>query len=139
MFKTKNKMARNTDSNPDNGINRIVEGTTMTGEINSESSIRIDGIFNGDIITKGRLVIGPSGKVTGNVKCQDAEIIGTLKGEIIVQQLLSLKSSALLDGDIYTDKLAIEPGSEFTGTCKMGKVKDIKFKDSETTREEKTA
>jgi len=139
MFKSKNKMARNNDINPDMAINRIVDGTIMEGEINSESSIRIDGTFTGNITTKGRLVIGETGKVVGNVKCQDAEIIGTLKGEIYVQKLLSLKSTAFLDGDIYTDKLAIEPGSEFTGTCKMGKVKDLKSNDTGRQAEEQTA
>lgn len=138
MFKSKNKMARNNEVNPD-AINRIVEGTKIEGDMVSESSIRIDGSFVGNITTKGRLVIGETGKVVGNIKCQDAEIIGHLKGEIYVQKLLSLKSTALLDGDIYTDKLAIEPGSEFTGTCKMGKVKDIKSNDKERQAEERTA
>ncbi len=132
-------MARNNETNPDMAINRIVDGTVMEGEIKSESSIRIDGVFTGNIATKGRLVIGETGKVFGNVRCQDAEIVGTLKGEIVVQKLLSLKSTAFLDGDIYTDKLAIEPGSEFTGTCKMGKVKDIKASEKERQNEERTA
>lgn len=119
-------MARSFENVPDMAVNRIVEGTQVTGEIKSESNIRIDGSFNGDITTKGRLVIGPSGKVEGTVNCQNSEIEGQLKGKINVQQLLSLKSTAKVEGDIFTDKLSIEPGAGFTGTCNMGaKVKDL--------------
>jgi len=104
----------------DNAINRIVEGTVIEGEIRCESNIRIDGIFTGNIGTKGRLVIGPSGKIEGNIICQNAEIDGFVKGKIQVAQLLSLKSTAKVEGDIFTDKLAIEPGAAFTGMCSMG-------------------
>ena len=71
--------------------NRIVEGTVIEGEIRCESNIRIDGVFTGNIGTKGRLVIGPTGKIDGNVICQNAEIEGFVKGKLNVQQLLSLQ------------------------------------------------
>ena len=123
----KGKMARNFDNVPDMAINRIVEGTKVNGDIVSESNIRIDGVFTGNITTKGRLVIGPSGLVDGVVNCENAEIEGKLKGKINVQQLLSLKTSAKVEGDIATDKLSIEPGAVFTGTCTMGsKIKSFK-------------
>lgn len=131
MFsKNKNGMAKNNDNLPDTTINRIVEGTHIEGEIKSESNIRIDGSFKGNLTTKGRLVIGPSGKIEGTIQCQNAEVEGLVTGRLNVQQLLSLKGSAKVEGDIFTDKLAIEPGSTFTGACNMGgKIKDIK-KDS---------
>lgn len=111
---------KTTDGVSDNAINRIVEGTVIEGEIRCESNIRIDGIFTGNIGTKGRLVIGPTGKIEGNIICQNAEIDGFVKGKIQVAQLLSLKSTAKVEGDIFTDKLAIEPGAAFTGMCSMG-------------------
>lgn len=135
-------MARNFDSAPDMAINRIVEGTEIEGDIRSESNIRIDGKFTGNISTKGRLVIGPSGFVDGTVQCADSEIEGGLKGKINVNQLLSLKATAKVEGEIYTDKLSIEPGASFTGTCNMGaKVKDLKSNDDrrESVLEEQTA
>lgn len=120
-------MARNTESVPDLGINRIVEGTSIEGEIKCESNIRIDGSFIGNLTTKGRLVIGPAGRIEGTVHCQNAEVEGLVKGKLYVQQLLSLKGSAKVEGDIFTDKLAVEPGSSFTGACNMGaKVKELK-------------
>jgi len=119
-------MARNNDSAPDMAINRIVEGTIIEGDIHSDSNDRIDGQFVGNINTKGRLVIGPTGKVEGTVNCENSEIEGFLKGKINIQQLLSLKSSAKVEGDIVTAKLSIEPGATFTGACSMGaKVKDM--------------
>jgi cytoskeletal protein CcmA (bactofilin family) len=119
-------MARSFENVPDMAVNRIVEGTVMEGEIRSESNIRIDGSFTGSINTKGRLVVGPSGKVEGTVTCQNSEVEGQVIGKITVQQLLSLKATAKVEGDIFTDKLSIEPGAGFTGTCNMGaKVKDL--------------
>lgn len=128
MFSTKKSgMAKNNDTLPDMTINRIVEGTHIEGDIRSESNIRIDGSFKGNLVTKGRLVVGPSGTIDGTIQCQNAEIEGYIKGKIQVQQLLSLKGTAKVMGDIFTDKLAIEPGSTFTGACNMGgKVMDIK-------------
>lgn len=120
-------MAKNTENIPDMGINRIVEGTSIEGEIKCESNIRIDGSFVGNLSTKGRLVVGPQGRIEGTVNCQNAEIEGLVKGKVFVQQLLSLKGTAKVEGDIFTDKLAVEPGSSFTGACNMGaKVKELK-------------
>lgn len=120
-------MAKNNGNIPDTAINRIVEGTHIQGEIKSESNVRIDGSFKGELTTKGRLVVGPSGIIEGTIRCENAEIEGVIKGKLHVLQLLSLKGSAKVEGDIFTDKLSIEPGSFFTGACNMGgKIKDIR-------------
>jgi cytoskeletal protein CcmA (bactofilin family) len=128
MFSNTNKrMARSNEAVPDMAINRIVEGTSIEGDIKCESNIRIDGVFKGNLSTKGRLVVGPAGTIDGTVICQNAEIEGLVKGHLSVQQLLSLKGNAKVEGDIFTDKLAVEPGASFTGACNMGgKVKELK-------------
>jgi cytoskeletal protein CcmA (bactofilin family) len=131
MFSKNKIMARAQETAPDMAINRIVEGTSIEGEIRCESNIRIDGVFIGNLSTKGRLVIGPAGKIEGTIQCQNAEVEGVVKGKISVQQLLSLKGTAKVEGDIFTDKLSIEPGATFTGACNMGaKVKDMKKEDT---------
>jgi cytoskeletal protein CcmA (bactofilin family) len=131
MFSKNKIMARAQETAPDMAINRIVEGTSIEGEIRCESNIRIDGVFIGNLTTKGRLVIGPAGKIEGTIQCQNAEVEGIVKGKISVQQLLSLKGTAKVEGDIFTDKLSIEPGATFTGACNMGaKVKEIKKEDA---------
>jgi len=120
MFKqTPNTKNTIVDANAPDRLNRIVEGTSIQGEIISESNIRIDGHVKGIITTKGRLVIGASGSVDGEIICQNADIEGTITGTLKVEDLLSLKSTAKIIGDIVTTKLAIESGAEFSGTCNM--------------------
>jgi cytoskeletal protein CcmA (bactofilin family) len=64
-------------------------------------------------------VIGPTGKVKGEVYCKNSEVSGAVEGRICVSQLLTLKSDSKITGDIVTFKLSIEPGAKFTGNCKM--------------------
>ncbi|MCK5535196.1 MAG: polymer-forming cytoskeletal protein [Bacteroidales bacterium] len=100
-------------------INIIGAGTRIIGEITSTGDIRIDGYLEGNIEAKGRLVVGTSGHIKGTVSCRNADVSGKMEGKITVNELLSVKASATLDGDIITSKLAIDPGAIFTGTCKM--------------------
>jgi|TARA_B110000495_G_C22884474_1_gene515810 cytoskeletal protein CcmA (bactofilin family) len=134
MFKSEkiNSNTVKTNINSPELLNRIVEGTTIEGQINSKSNIRIDGFLKGTVITQGRLVLGPEGKIEGEIQCNNADIEGTLNGTINVKELLTLKNSAKLQGDISTNKLAIEPGAVFSGTCSMGGIlKDIKHTDAD--------
>lgn len=118
-------MARNQSNSTEGVINRIVEGTEIKGEIKCSNNVRIDGVLNGNLNTSGKLVLGPSGKITGDIICENAEVEGNIEGRISVKQLLILKASAKVEGDIYTDKISIEPGAVFTGNCNMGKVMDM--------------
>ncbi len=111
-------MAKNNE-NGNNVINMIGVGTEITGDVNSNGDIRIDGNLTGNLYTKGKVVIGESGKVKGEIFCKNADLEGVIEGKINVTQLLSLKASAKVNGDINTSKLAIEPGSRFTGNCSM--------------------
>ena len=100
-------------------INLISIGTDITGDIKSTGDIRIDGSLSGNLNTKGKVVIGPTGKITGEVICKNSEVSGIVEGKITVGQLLNLKASSKILGDIVTSKLSIEPGAKFSGTCKM--------------------
>jgi cytoskeletal protein CcmA (bactofilin family) len=102
-------------------VNLISSTTNVTGDINTESDIRIDGTLNGNLITSGRLIIGTNGRIEGEIRCKSAEIEGVMKGQIIVDELLSLKSTSSLTGDITTSQLLIEPGAIFQGNCQMVK------------------
>jgi cytoskeletal protein CcmA (bactofilin family) len=105
---------------PDNTtINLISNGTDITGDIKSNGDIRIDGSLNGNLNTKGKVVIGTTGKVKGEVICKNSEVAGILEGKITVGQLLNLKASSKINGEIVTNKLSIEPGAVFSGNCKM--------------------
>lgn len=85
----------------------------------SDGGFRIDGTINGTLKTPGKVVIGKDGKVDGTLECANADIEGFFSGKLIVQGLLSLKSSAVITGDVITEKLAVEPGAVFNATCKM--------------------
>jgi cytoskeletal protein CcmA (bactofilin family) len=104
-------------------VNLISSTTNVTGDINTESDIRIDGKLKGNLITNGRLIIGANGSIEGDLKCKSAEIEGLMKGKIVVDELLSLKSTSTFTGDIITSQLLIEPGAIFQGNCQMIKSK----------------
>jgi len=100
-------------------VNLIAKGTTIKGEIISSGDFRIDGSLTGSIKSSGKVVIGSTGKVDGDINCQNAEVEGELKVKIIVRELLSLKATSVMRGEIITSKLSIEPGAILTGTCNM--------------------
>jgi len=100
-------------------INIIGSGTQIIGEITSNGDIRIDGTLKGNITTKGKLVVGGTGVIVGDIFCKNSDISGKIEGKITVQELLALKSTSSVQGDIITSKLAVEPGAIFTGTCNM--------------------
>ncbi|MBA4240935.1 MAG: cell shape determination protein CcmA [Sphingobacteriaceae bacterium] len=118
MFQKVNKSSAVESSS----INLIGNGTHITGDINSNGDVRIDGTLKGNLSISGKLVVGPSGNIEGNVVCQNADISGEIHGKVTVSELLSLKSSAKLLGDIIAGKISIEPNATFTGTCNMGAV-----------------
>lgn len=107
-----------------NAVNLIASGTSVTGDIMSESGIRIDGQLKGKMNIKGKVVIGNPGQVNGDISCKQIEVSGLVNGNIHAVELVSLKSSAKINGEIVTKKLAIEPGAVFTGTCRMDGVQD---------------
>ncbi|MCF8303837.1 MAG: polymer-forming cytoskeletal protein [Bacteroidales bacterium] len=100
-------------------VNLIATGTTLQGEIESKGDMRIDGTLEGTIKSSGKVVIGTTGKVKGEIYCQNADISGQVDAKVNVRELLSLKASSSFAGEIKTDKLAIEPGARFSGTCNM--------------------
>lgn len=99
--------------------NRIVEGTTLKGDINSPADFRLDGILEGNFVSAGKLVIGPAGKITGTIVAKNADIEGKFEGKIQVEEVLSLKATASILGEVICGKLSVEPGAEFTATCSM--------------------
>jgi len=100
-------------------INLLGTGTIVKGNITATGDFRIDGTLVGSISSKGKVVVGATGSVEGEIICQNADFSGNIKASVSVTELLTLKSSSKLIGDIKTNKLAIEPGAVFSGSCKM--------------------
>lgn len=125
MFTNKKEMIKENETS--GAVNIIGVGTIITGDIQSKGDIRIDGTLKGAVKTTGKVVVGKAGIIEGDVECNNADVAGTLNAKISVDELLALKATAKLTGDLITNKLAIEPGAAFTGHCSMGAViKDIK-------------
>jgi cytoskeletal protein CcmA (bactofilin family) len=117
-----------------NVSNSIVEGTSINGDIIASNDIRIDGSLVGKLNCNGRVIIGPQGKIEGDITCHNAIIEGSFTGNLVVKELLSVKETATINGDIMTDKLMIQTGAIFNVTCSMGgqKLKSLVQKDSNT-------
>ncbi len=99
--------------------NRIEKNTKIKGDIVSEADFRIDGKLDGNLKTSGKVVIGKDGYIHGKVECVNADIEGSFNGELLVADLLSLKSSAVIEGTVAVTKLAVEPGATFNASCTM--------------------
>ena len=99
--------------------NRIVEGTMIKGDIISKADFRLDGELTGNFTSPGKIVIGPAGSITGDIKCSNADIEGRFEGRIEVAELLNVKAKAQIKGDVVVNKLSVEPGADFTATCIM--------------------
>lgn len=125
MFGGKTEKQGNAASNsqPTNVSNSIVEGTEIRGDIKATNDIRIDGVLVGKLECNGRVIIGAQGKIEGEIQCANAIIEGSFKGNITVKELLAIKETGSVIGDISTEKILIQTGATFNGKCTMGGLK----------------
>jgi cytoskeletal protein CcmA (bactofilin family) len=142
--KTPEIMSNNKNPETTNAsINLIGTGTAIEGDLKSNGDVRIDGNVYGSVQTKAKAVIGATGVIEGDINSQNADISGTVKGKITCADLLFLKSTARVSGDIITGKLVVEVGASFTGSCNMGPlIKEMKHgndKPAAPTLQEKSA
>ncbi|WP_345374699.1 polymer-forming cytoskeletal protein [Algivirga pacifica] len=103
-----------------NSTNNVAKGTTIKGDIETFGNFRLDGNLIGNIQSKSRVVVGKEAKLEGNLYAQSAEIEGEIEGVLEITESLVLRSTAVINGDIITNKLTIDPGAQFNGKCRMG-------------------
>ena len=101
-----------------NSISRISMGTVIKGEILSPTDIRIDGTFEGRVLSKGRVVVGESATIKGDIVCENVDLWGKVDGNLFVKDTLSLKEGCVVDGNLHIRRLAVELGATFNGNCK---------------------
>lgn len=118
-------------------VSQIANGTEIRGEVVCNGDLRIDGMVDGSIEASGKVVIGAAGQVYGSVQCRNADLSGFLKGTIEVKELFSMKSTARMEGEITTQKLAIESGCVFSGKCNMGTIDDPRSAETKPQGEKK--
>ena len=131
MFKNKQEMREVEEMS--NSSNTIGKGTVLAGNIETYGNIRIEGKVIGNMKTKSKAACGASSHIEGNILAQNAEIAGHITGKVEVSELLILKASAVINGDIITNKLVVESGATFNGGCKMGvTIKEIQIGEYDT-------
>jgi len=119
MFKGKSKSEFFAETSGNNAASLISAGTTLTGDINSNSDLRIDGTLIGNINSTAKVIIGANGVVQGDIQGQQADILGRVTGAVKVKELLQLKGSSMIKGNIHAGKLQVEPTVIFNGECHM--------------------
>ncbi len=103
------------------GLNSLVAGTKVEGNIHASSDMRVDGTIKGTLVCDAKVIIGPEGAVEGEIRCANAVIEGKFEGMIVVKELLQIKDTASINGKVYYGKLLIQSGATVTGTFSMGK------------------
>lgn len=130
-------MSKNNETNS-LAVNLIANGTTFKGDIQTDSDLRIDGVLNGTIQSKGKVIIGETGHMEGEIQCKDADISGKVNANLKIAESLTLKASAKVNGEVITKKLSIEEGALFTANCRMDdSVNSQKEKENATKPKEK--
>lgn len=120
--------------------NVLAKNTKIVGDLSSEGDFRIDGILEGTLETKGRVIIGLEGSVQGKVLCDNADIEGKFSGELKVNKMLTIKATASIAGEVVLGKLSVEPGAAFNASCTMkGALKELNANEKQSTSSEKTA
>jgi len=128
-----NKTEKQEEVQLSNSSNIIGKGTVINGDLETYGNIRIDGKVVGNIRSKSKVALGDGSVVEGNIFSQNAEVSGEVKGKLEISDILILKPSSTIHGDIYAGRLIIESGATFVGNCRMGeKGKDGKLKTPST-------
>ncbi|MFO7722278.1 MAG: polymer-forming cytoskeletal protein [Bacteroidales bacterium] len=109
-------MAKSLEVTTPDELNKIINGTTFKGDMTSNGDFRIDGALKGSLNSKGKLVVGPTGSIEGEIHCKNAEVFGKINAKLFVEELLSLRNTAELNGEIVYNKIAIEAGAKLVGT-----------------------
>ncbi|HYC40021.1 MAG TPA: polymer-forming cytoskeletal protein [Chitinophagaceae bacterium] len=109
-----------TNGSNGNGTTLIGAGTTVKGDISSNSDLRIDGTVNGNVHSAAKIVIGAHGVVEGDISGNQADIVGKVSGNIRTKELLQLRADCVVTGNLYAGRLQVEPSATFNGQCHMG-------------------
>jgi len=124
MFGSKKKETnvpgKNVNIPGSHSLNTLVHGTIVEGTIKAENDIRVDGVIKGSLNCNAKVIIGPSGQIEGEIRCINAVIEGSFDGTLTVSELLHVRETAKISGDVKTNKLIVQSGAVFNVSCKMG-------------------
>jgi cytoskeletal protein CcmA (bactofilin family) len=97
----------------------IGEDVEVVGSIKCASNIQIDGKLNGDLTCNGKAVIGKSATIKGNMNVDAITLLGQVNGNIAAKDILELKASARMNGDVRSKRLTVEDGVTFIGKVEV--------------------
>lgn len=112
------KTAKTVEQNV-NDVSRISQGTSIRGDVHSSTDLRVDGRVDGLLYSEGRIVAGESSRLSGKVLCSNADVWGKIDGDVYVKDLLTLKSSSEVNGNIYVRRIQVEIGVQINGSIRM--------------------
>lgn len=120
LFKNTDNMQKSSDLSVNvNDVTRISRGAVITGDIVSSTDIRVDGEIFGTVFSEGKIVVGETARISGHLLCSNLDLWGKLEGEVYVKDTFSVKSLATVSGGVHINKLQVEMGAQFNGTCSM--------------------
>ena len=119
-------MSKHEVSKQVNEVNRIASGSEFCGSLNSNSDIRIDGFFEGKITTTGKLVIGDSARLIGEAVARSCDVWGEMDGNLLLKEYFGLRKTGSFKGKIACNKVFIEEGGVFNGSCKIINEEELK-------------
>jgi cytoskeletal protein CcmA (bactofilin family) len=102
------------------GMTLISEDAFFHGTLTAKGSLRVEGVFEGDISDAVDVEVGAQGRILGNVAAESVTVAGEVVGNIVAAVSVELLSSARLTGDVRTPKLRVDEGALFDGACAMG-------------------
>jgi cytoskeletal protein CcmA (bactofilin family) len=122
-----NKDSKNSNGSPSKspamagggGVNTIDVQTAIKGDLKAGGDIRIDGSLNGNLVCEAKLIIGPKGRIEGDVTCKNATIEGAFKGNLTVRDSLTVQATAKVEGDVKAAKMAVLSGAQISATCSV--------------------
>lgn len=100
-------------------VSNIAAGLVVEGNMRAEGDMRIDGKVVGNIFCSGKIILGPQGVIEGDIEASYADIFGHVHGNLAINNLLCLKNSCHIAGNLLVGKLDIEPDAYLDGQCKM--------------------
>lgn len=102
-----------------NEVSRVALGASIRGDLSSRTDIRVDGNVDGTLFSEGRIVVGESALLSGKLLCRNLDLWGKMDGDLYIRDVLTLKGSAVVNGNIFVRKIQMEMGAQLNGSCKM--------------------
>ncbi len=135
-FKKKNESRKEIEMKEENVTNMTAD-VEIKGTIKFTNILKIDGKFEGEMITdEGEVIVGKTGSIKANITVKNALIEGRVDGNIVASEKVELKERAQLIGDLKARTLVIEEGVVFVGKCNVNpdgfKKENLNFKEGKT-------